>query len=1013
MAEQIKNLGKVFVTPEGEWDINKEYDRLALVNGIDTETNELMSFISRQAVPAGSITLDNKLYWQKFTSKVHFEDIELRDDGWIYIGDEPVYQVTLHDAIGQAVVDKIEEGLTKKIMAAVTTYMTDTVNELKRYMGGVVNDFVAAITNQITRLIVDGIKVNNINSGSINQNVQGSLNQTVRGNLEVVDKLQGEITVNDRLSGTVQNNVQGSLDTKQSGEVLTKLSGGINAGVVVQGNIDNNLDGKVKVEHEGTVNNINSGSINSNVGISGGIKVDDGEPEPPTTYTITVNSNPNTAKVTLDGVETRSKAFVEGSTVLVVVSQEGYITQTRTISNLTQDTTINITLVAKDPSYFFGAQPLNNHISADGGTIDCLVVSLKDSKVQDYNYTTEGDIIDSVNKLESNLIITIKQNIETTAKSGRIVLTQVGSNKQLTVLINQSAGEVPEDEFVLTSSMTSMNFEVSGGTINPGIVSTKNGSNIGYTISSKPDWITENNGSFTASNNTSENSRSGSVLITQNESGRILVIQVSQPGVTPTPKYTVTANTTPSDAVVTLNGVQTKVGEFNEGSNITVVTSKSGYITDTRTITNIHQNETLNITLEEEPQDEYVFTAQTNPINVAGNGGTVTDIITSTKNGSAIDYTIGVYPSWINVTKTSNGLSLVIDTNYTEQSRTATIVLTQNESGNTISLLINQSASTIEFSIDSTEDTFSDEATDVSHSVISTINNIAQEYSVTPNESWINYDIFETLLRIGATENTSTETRIGTVTLTQNGTNRTITITITQLGKPVQDTYVFETDKSSISIVKAGGSQEVNVTSTKNGSKFAGLSITNQPSWITVAEVPTSNGTKYTFTAGENTSIGERSGTIAIKQTRSDGTEVTKNISVSQPGKTLSVTKTISDAYGERSGDLEYLETLNANPDSFQPNIVINAAVDSSNMAVTIKSVIFASGQAGVEENWATVYKEINRGTIRIERNSNTPSQRFNLRYDVIIEIHETVSSISAVVETREFLLDWAWSPNN
>ena len=560
--------------------------------------------------------------------------------------------------------------------------------------------------------------------------------------------------------------------------------------------------------------------------------------------------------------------------------------------------------------------------------------------------------------------------------------------------------------------MTSMNFEVSGGTINPGIVSTKNGSNIGYTISSKPDWITENNGSFTASNNTSETSRGGSILIVQNESYKPLVIQVSQPGVTPTPKHTVTVNTTPSDAIVTLNGVQTKVGEFDAGSNITVVTSKPGYITDTRTITNIQQDETLNITLEEEPQDEYIFIAQTNPINVGGSGEAVSNIITSTKNGSAIDYTIGIYPSWINITKTSNGISLVIDKNYTEQSRTATVVLTQNESGNTISLLINQSASTIEFSIDSTEDTFSDEATDVSHSVVSTVNGIAQEYSVTPNESWINYDIFETLLRIGATENTSTETRIGTVTLTQNGTNRTITITITQLGKPVQDTYVFETDKSSISIVKAGGSQEVNVTSTKNGSRFAGLSIINQPSWITVAEIPTTNGTKYTFTAGENTSIGERSGNITIKQTRSDGTEVTKNVSVSQPGKTLIITKSISDAYGERSGELTPLEMLNANNNIWQPFMNIYANIDGSEVYAFVKSVTFASGQVGVEESWATVHTGLSESSLRIERNGNTPSQNFRLRYNVVVEIREN-SSTSSVIKTVNFDLDWNWNPNN
>ena len=955
MAEQIKNLGKVFVTPEGEWDINKEYDRLALVNGIDTETNELMSFISRQQVPAGSVTLDNKLYWQKFTSNVHFEDITLRDDGWIYIGDEPVYQVTLHDAIGQAVVDKIEEGLTEKIMTVVTTYMTDTVNELKRYMGGVVSDFVTAITDQITRLIVDGIKVNNINSGEINQKLSGIV--------EVTDKLQGTITVNDNvsgklktevdgivhedISGIVENTIKGNLETKQSGEVLNKLSGGINAGVVVQGNIDNNLDGKVKVEHEGTVNNINSGSINSNVGVSGGIKVDDGEPEPPTTYTITVNSNPNTAKVTLDGVETRSKAFVEGSTVLVVVSQEGYITQTRTVSNLTQDTTINITLVAKDPSYFFGAQPLNNHISADGGVIDCLVISLKDSVLQDYNYTSEGDIIDSVNKLESNLVITIKPNTSESSKVGRVTLTQVDSNKQLTIIINQ-AGEGTSDIYVFESNKTSINSDYSAKSEQVNITSTKNGAYLDYSIRTSPSWCnvtkdSNNNLNIELNENSSTSDRNGVIELVQNETSAVKLITINQTG---------------------------------------------------------------------KPVDKFVFTAQTNPITIDGNRGSAGTIIVSTKNGINIDFTVGSAPNWIVPIKGSNNVNFAIAKNFTEQSRTATIGLTQNESGNTISLIINQNASAIEFSIDSTEDTFSDEATDVSHTVVSTVNGIAQEYSVTPNESWINYDIFDTLLRIGATENTSTETRIGTVTLTQNGTNRTITITITQLGKPVQDTYVFETDKSSISIVKAGGSQEVNVTSTKNGSRFAGLSITNQPFWITVAEIPTTDGIKYTFTAGENTSIGTRSGNITIKQTRSDGTEVTKNINVSQPGKTLSVTKTISDAYGETSGDLGYLETLNANPNTWQPYINISAVIDSSNVAAIVKSVTFASGQVGVEENWATVYKGINNGQIRISRNGNIPSRRFNLRYNVIIEIHETASSISAVVETREFSLDWAWNPN-
>lgn len=58
MKTQIKVLGKVAVTVEGEWDINKEYDDICIVS-----VNNRASYISKTKVPKG-IEITNKDYWQ-------------------------------------------------------------------------------------------------------------------------------------------------------------------------------------------------------------------------------------------------------------------------------------------------------------------------------------------------------------------------------------------------------------------------------------------------------------------------------------------------------------------------------------------------------------------------------------------------------------------------------------------------------------------------------------------------------------------------------------------------------------------------------------------------------------------------------------------------------------------------------------------------------------------------------------------------------------------------------------
>ena len=54
----IKQLGKVRLTCNGKYDINKSYDDLCLVHN-----GQLASYISRKKVPAG-IELTNEEYWQ-------------------------------------------------------------------------------------------------------------------------------------------------------------------------------------------------------------------------------------------------------------------------------------------------------------------------------------------------------------------------------------------------------------------------------------------------------------------------------------------------------------------------------------------------------------------------------------------------------------------------------------------------------------------------------------------------------------------------------------------------------------------------------------------------------------------------------------------------------------------------------------------------------------------------------------------------------------------------------------
>ena len=73
-------------------------------------------------------------------------------------------------------------------------------------------------------------------------------------------------------------------------------------------------------------------------------------------------------------------------------------------------------------------------------------------------------------------------------------------------------------------------------------------------------------------------------------------------------RFTVTVNPTPDDATVTLTSTgETQSGnaiEVDYGSDVSYSVEKEGYVTETDSVTNITENKTIDVTLEQSLHDE-------------------------------------------------------------------------------------------------------------------------------------------------------------------------------------------------------------------------------------------------------------------------------------------------------------------------------------------------------------------------------------------------------------------------
>ena len=159
-----------------------------------------------------------------------------------------------------------------------------------------------------------------------------------------------------------------------------------------------------------------------------------------------------------------------------------------------------------------------------------------------YKYTPSFPITEKfLQPSSSGTSITAGQNNTLSDRSGTVTFTQSESGKQASVSLNQSKG-VEGWNYTFEVSPASLSFDAAGGTKQVSVTSyrcqTVNGiengvqENVGYSSSVSGDGFSSAGTSVAAEENLTSSARSGSASFTQNNSGKLVSVSLSQEKVT-------------------------------------------------------------------------------------------------------------------------------------------------------------------------------------------------------------------------------------------------------------------------------------------------------------------------------------------------------------------------------------------------------------------------------------------------------------------------------------------------
>lgn len=323
--------------------------------------------------------------------------------------------------------------------------------------------------------------------------------------------------------------------------------------------------------------------------------------------------------------------------------------------------TCTVTQSGATPSttYTFSINPYKVNVGSSGGSGSVTISSYKTvgSSTYDVDYSIDSSTLPSWASFnKSTSTFTIQSTTSTTGRTAKVYFDQDESGKRDYAELTQTGYTPPADNYVFTwddgsTSNVSANFpwdfSTNGTAANIPVVSTKNGSNQSWSVSSSPSWIStttsSNNLSYTASENTGS-ARSGKVVLTQSGSGKTLTINVSQaakPAPTEEWRYKFGFNNGIKDNI----SIAIRTMKEYEGASVTFTSYKSKYVNG----------------VEDVSSRQYV------------------------------DFSIGDYASWATVTKVSSSIAnegkfrFTLSSNFNNKSNRQTFVtVTQNESNKSI-----------------------------------------------------------------------------------------------------------------------------------------------------------------------------------------------------------------------------------------------------------------------------------------------------------------------------------------
>lgn len=321
--------------------------------------------------------------------------------------------------------------------------------------------------------------------------------------------------------------------------------------------------------------------------------------------------------------------------------------------------TCTVTQSGATPSttYTFSINPYKVNVGSSGGSGSVTISSYKTvgSSTYDVDYSIDSSTLPSWASFnKSTSTFTIQSTTSTTDRTAKVYFDQDESGKRDYAELTQTGYTPPADNYVFTwgdgsTSSKSESFQATDA-VSAAItlVSTKNGSNHPWSVSSKPSWITASTTSSKVTISASDNSgsaRSGTIVLTQSGSNKTLRINVSQAAYSATVEW------------------RYKIGFANGAlSNISVVCR------------------------------DYHATDQSSPFTVIflSYKSKYVDGVEDTSTRQYLDFSISSSQTWLTVTKKTSSnanegkFAIVVSENGSASNRTGTITITQSESQKTI-----------------------------------------------------------------------------------------------------------------------------------------------------------------------------------------------------------------------------------------------------------------------------------------------------------------------------------------